>query len=88
MFWSLPIFSAPPSKVQKVLIYLYRHSHVVIPSQEVNLVHQDPSDNKFLSCALEARVDFIVTGDHHLLQLGSFHHTTILSPHEFLKLFR
>ena len=29
----------------------------------------DPTDNKFLACALEVKADYIVSGDNHLLEV-------------------
>ncbi len=48
-------------------------------------VRDDPSDNKYLECALEGNADFIISGDHHLKDLQSFKGVTILDPATFLK---
>ncbi len=45
----------------------------VKPNEAVEFVKDDPSDNQVLECALAANVDFIVSGDDHLLKLRSFH---------------
>lgn len=37
-----------------------------------------------LECALAARADAIVTGDHHLLRLKRFQRVRIMTPREFL----
>jgi predicted nucleic acid-binding protein len=47
---------------------------------------KDPSDSKFLECAVEGNADFIITGDRHLLDLGKFEEIKIVIPAEFLKL--
>jgi predicted nucleic acid-binding protein len=39
----------------------------------------------FLACALEARADFIVSGDAHLNKLKSFHGIQIVDTLIFLK---
>src|SRR3989338_4096591 len=43
-------------------------------------VPDDPSDEKFLACAVVARANFIISGDSHLLRLGMFRDIPILSP--------
>jgi len=48
-------------------------------------VLSDADDVKFLACALEGRADCIVSGDHHLLQLGVFAGIPILSARQFLE---
>ncbi len=82
-----PLFALPELVIEDFLDYVYHHAHFVPPTSFVHLVHQDPSDDKFLDCALLAKADYLVTGDPHLLNLCSFQQTKILPPHEFLKLF-
>ena len=52
----------------------------------VDQVKEDPLDNKYLSAALEAKADFIVSGDHHLKDLKVFEGIRILDPSAFLVL--
>ena len=49
-------------------------------------IKEDPSDNKYLSAALEAKADFIISGDHHLQDLKTFQGIRILDPSTFLVL--
>jgi putative PIN family toxin of toxin-antitoxin system len=49
-------------------------------------IKEDPSDNKYLSAALEAKADFIISGDHHLKDLKTFQGIRILDPSTFLVL--
>jgi putative PIN family toxin of toxin-antitoxin system len=37
---------------------------------EVDLIEDDPTDNKYLVCAYEGEADYIVSGDHYLLDKG------------------
>jgi predicted nucleic acid-binding protein len=46
----------------------------------------DPDDTKYLVCAVEGRADFIVSGDHHLTDLGIYRGIRILSPEDFIKM--
>ena len=55
----------------------------VEPKVELHIVNEDEEDNKILECALAARADIIVSGDKHLLNLGKFKKTKILTPKEF-----
>lgn len=60
----------------------------VSPTQKVRAIRDDPDDNKFLECALEAKADYIVSGNKHLKKLGSYKGIRILSPIIFLNLKR
>lgn len=51
-----------------------------------HLVSADPDDDKFLACAVAGEADVIVSGDSHLLTLGSYDGIPILTPAAFLTL--
>lgn len=44
----------------------------------------DPADDVFLACALEGHADYLVSGDRHLLEIGSYHGVVIVTPQEFV----
>ena len=51
---------------------------------EVDLIEDDPTDNKYLACAYEGEADYIVSGDHHLLDIETYQGTMILKAKSFL----
>ena len=53
---------------------------------EVNvaIIKDDPSDNKYLACAYEGEADYIVSGDHHLLDIGTYQGIAIVNAKAFL----
>jgi len=59
---------------------------IVVPSRRIRSLCADPDDDRILECALEARVDAIVSGDAHLLGLGMYEGIRIVSPSEFLQI--
>ncbi|HET8523304.1 MAG TPA: putative toxin-antitoxin system toxin component, PIN family [Thermomicrobiales bacterium] len=59
----------------------------VVSTQHLNVVADDPNDNKFVECAVEGGAQCIVSGDKHLLHLGSYMDIQILRPAEFTRLF-
>ena len=59
---------------------------VVVPATTVDAIAEDPDDNRVLECAVEARADFIVSGDtRHLLALR-LSHVLSLCAYEGLQL--
>ncbi|MCW4008679.1 MAG: putative toxin-antitoxin system toxin component, PIN family [Candidatus Bathyarchaeota archaeon] len=54
-------------------------------SKRVNVVMEHPADDKFIECALAASADYIVSGDMHLLKIGSYQKTRISMVSEFLQ---
>ena len=62
-------------------------SHFVSPGSKILVIKEDEADNRILECAVEAKAQYVVSGDeHHLLPLGEFEGIKILSPAEFLRL--
>lgn len=57
---------------------------LVPPARRQLSVVRDPTDNRVLECAVAARAHYLVTGDRHLLDLGFYSHTRILTARELL----
>ena len=59
-------------------------AHMVVPPRIVVPRLADPKDHHVIAAAVAAEADFIVTGDRHLLELGSYEGLRIMTPAEFL----
>ncbi len=60
----------------------------VVPARKIEVIREDPSDNKFLECAIESYADYIVTGDEHLKKLNKFEGIEIVSARKFLDILK
>ena len=58
------------------------------PSFTLKIIKEDEDDNRILECAELVKVDYIITGDEHLLDLRSFKSIRIVSPKEFLQIYQ
>jgi uncharacterized protein len=47
------------------------------------VVLRDPDDDKFVACALAARVRWILSGDDHLLRIGRYKNMRMVTPQQF-----
>ena len=56
---------------------------IIQVDQVVKGVCSDVDDEKFLSCALAAKVSVLVSGDKHLLDLNQYRTVRILTAREF-----
>ena len=56
---------------------------IIRVSSEVH-VSRDPDDDKFLSCAVDGKCLYIVSGDNDLLSIGSYEGIEILTVADFL----
>jgi len=64
---------------------LISHCEIVEPKKKLNIIKQDPADNKVLECSLAGKAHYIITGDRYLLNLKQFGKTAILTASEFLQ---
>ena len=58
---------------------------MVYPAEKVIAVSSDPKDNMVLECAVGGKARWVVTGDQHLLSLGSFGDFTVVTAAQFAK---
>ncbi len=63
-------------------------STIIEPIKKLNIVKDDPDDNKILECAFEGKVKYIISQDNHLLKLKEFEGIKIVSPEEFLNILK
>jgi len=59
---------------------------LVEPADEERVVAADPSDDKFIACAVAGHADAIVSGDPHLRDIKMYRGIPILTPAAFLLL--
>lgn len=77
-------FDWPSTMLDRVLPVIWSMGEQVVPRASVAIVAEDPDDDRILECALVANADFVVSGDHHLLQLRKFKSIQIVTPRQFL----
>jgi putative PIN family toxin of toxin-antitoxin system len=58
---------------------------VVQPAEIEPVVLDDPDDDLLIFCALGGKADYILSGDHHLLDLGTYQNIKIMTIREFLE---
>jgi len=78
-------FKLPPEKVKEFLEIIIFNSQIVFPKRKLNIVKEDPSNNKIIECVLEAKASFIISGDRHLLKIKEYREIKIISPREFIR---
>jgi putative PIN family toxin of toxin-antitoxin system len=77
-------FGFSENRIRALLYDVRRVSERVEITGEIQAVADDPDDDKFIECASVAGASAVVSGDHHLLELGSYKGIPILSAAEFL----
>ena len=64
--------------------------HVLFSAQtpKLNVVLEDPDDNKFIECAVALKAKLLVSGDKHLTGIKDYMRIKIVTPKEFISLAR
>ena len=76
-------FSRDAEELAHVAVFLSDVALTAHPRRRLRVVKDEP-DNRILECALAARVQAIVTGDHALLNLGEYRGVQIISLRQYL----
>jgi putative PIN family toxin of toxin-antitoxin system len=76
-----------PNDAAAIRVNLESVTLLVDPAVSLDLIQDDPDDNRVLECAAEGNADMIVSGDRHLLRLERFGEIPILRVREFLDMF-
>lgn len=71
-----------------IIEFVLANSALVIPASVSNVEIADPDDIKVVSCAVAAGACCIISGDPHLLDLGSYQNISILNPATFISSLR
>ena len=79
-----PKLKFSPTLQVNILEFVFSWSRFVQPKNTVAVIADDPDDDKFLACAVAANASAIISGDPHLLALGSYRSIPILTPAQFL----
>lgn len=79
-------FGLARTEIDSLLAEILTMSIIVDPNIRVDAITADPDDNRVLECAIAGNAQYVISGDRHLLALGSYKGIIILNASEFLKL--
>jgi uncharacterized protein len=81
-------FRAKAETVNHFISILIRRATVVPLTSNLKIVLDDPDDDVVLNTAISGKVDYVVSGDKHLLKIGDYKEIQIISVNEFTKILR
>ena len=73
-------------EIQELLKIFAEGHHIAFTTEtpHLEIIKDDPADNKFLECTVALDAAYIVSGDKYLKQIKQYLHITIANPKEFL----
>lgn len=77
-------FLRSEERLSEVEAWIRSFTRLVRPTQRVDLIKEDPPDNRILECAEVSRSGFIVSGDKDLHRLGKYGGALVLTVIQIL----
>ena len=79
-------FNLELEKIEEYAKIIENRSVKVFPYNNGSFYSRDRDDNKFIICGIIGRVDYIISGDNHLLELEEINGIKIMSPKKYLEI--
>jgi uncharacterized protein len=73
---------------ERLRLWLEDFAHLALMTPgtlSLGIIQEDPTDNRYLECAVEGAAAYIVSGDRLLISLGTYQGIQIVSPRVFLE---
>jgi uncharacterized protein len=77
-------FKVPEEDTAMIRARIESIADLVEPEETLRVIEEDPDYNRVLECAVTGRANHIVSGDRHLVRLGSFRGIPIMRVRQFL----
>ena len=78
----------PESEIIAQLKLMVRVATIVEPNFTLEVIREDPDDDRIVECAVAGNADLIVSGDRHLTKYKAFQGIGIVRPIDFLRTLR
>ena len=78
-------FKPTEENIRRFYRLLFRKAIISKDIYQTDKIADDPTDNKFLACALEKKADYIVSRDSHLRILKHYHGIQIVDATTFIE---
>lgn len=77
----------PDKMIEKWQNMIIENSVIVFPEEKLNIVKNDPEDNKFFEAAIAGQAEYIVSQDKkHVLEIKEYMNIKTINPEEMLKI--
>jgi putative PIN family toxin of toxin-antitoxin system len=76
-------FGVPQEELPEYRAVITDASRIIKPTVSLDVVKDDPDDNRILECAVTSWSEFVVTGDKDLLRLKRYDSIRILTVADF-----
>ena len=78
-------FKPKDKNIKRFFRLIFRKAIIAKDIYKTDRITNDPTDNKFLACALEKSADYIVSRDSHLRNIKHYHGIQIVDVKTFIE---
>lgn len=77
-------FKPKEENIRRFFRLIFRKAIISKDIYKTDRITDDPTDNKFLACALEKEADYIISRDPHLRNIKHYHRIQIVDARSFI----
>jgi putative PIN family toxin of toxin-antitoxin system len=81
-----PKFHAEENKISYFIHSIEEIAGNIVSKKRIHNGSRDKTDNKYIECGITVPVDYIVSGDIHLLELKEYENIKIVTAKEYLEI--
>ena len=83
-----PKFHANEDGIHYFINSIEEISNKIVPKRRIKNGSRDKTDNKYIECGITANVDYIISGDIHLLELKEYKEIKIITAKNYLEIIK
>jgi uncharacterized protein len=80
-----PKFKTGKEEIQRITAALSRTADIITVKTKIEIVKDDPKDDMVIETAIDGGANLIVSGDNHLLAIGTFREIEIVTIEKMLE---
>jgi putative PIN family toxin of toxin-antitoxin system len=81
-----PKFHASEDEINYFVNSIDEIATKIVPKRRIKNGSRDKTDNKYIECGITANVDYIISGDVHLLELEDYNGIKIITAKDYLEI--
>ena len=82
-----PKFHAGKNEIEYYIKSIEEIANKIVVKKRIKNVSRDKTDNKYIECGIAGNVDYIITGDIHLLEIKQYNNIKIVTAKEYLEIY-
>jgi putative PIN family toxin of toxin-antitoxin system len=78
-----PKFHTDENEINYFINSIEEIANKIVPKRRINDGSRDKTENKYIECGIAAHVDYIISGDIHLLEIEEYENIKIITAKEY-----